>query len=67
MSKLFLSYRRADSPDTVKLLYERLKARLPRWEIFYDHNSIPAGEHFPDRLKNEITNAAVVLAIIGPR
>jgi hypothetical protein len=37
MSTLFLSYRRADSPDTVKLLHERLKARLPRWQIFYDH------------------------------
>ena len=34
MPSVFLSYRRADSPDTVKLLSERLKARLPRWRVF---------------------------------
>ena len=67
MSRLFLSYRRSDSPDTVKILCERLKARLPRWEIFYDHESIPAGQAFPERLHRGITAATVVLAIIGPR
>jgi len=67
MSRLFLSYRRSDCPDTVKFLHERLKARLPRWSIFYDHHSIPAGESFPDRLKTEIANATVVLVVIGPK
>ncbi len=66
-SSLFLSYRRADSPDTVKLLYERLQARLPRWHVFYDHESIDPGEVFPERLKQEVTSATVVLAIVGPR
>src|SRR5262249_22512893 len=66
MSRLFISYRRADSPDTVKLLSERLKARLRRWEIFYDHQSIPPGEPFSERLREELTNAKVVLVIIGP-
>jgi hypothetical protein len=27
MPSLFISYRRSDSPDTVKLIYERLKKR----------------------------------------
>jgi tetratricopeptide (TPR) repeat protein len=67
MPAIFLSYRRADCPDTVKLLYERLKARLPRWKIFYDHTSIDAGEAFPDRLYKEIVAADVVLAVIGPQ
>lgn len=40
MPSLFISYRRSDSPDTVKLIYERLKKRLPRREVFYDHESI---------------------------
>ena len=44
MPSLFISYRRGDSPDTVKLIHERLKKRLPRWDIFYDHESIPLGE-----------------------
>jgi serine/threonine protein kinase/tetratricopeptide (TPR) repeat protein len=67
MPAVFLSYRRADCPDTVKLLYERLKARLPRWKIFYDHTSIDAGEAFPERLRKEVIAADVVLAVIGPR
>ncbi len=67
MPTLFLSYRRADSPDTVKLVYERLKARLPRWDIFYDHKSIPLGEVFPERLKREVTSADVVLVVVGPK
>jgi hypothetical protein len=64
---LFLSYRRSDSPDTVKLIHERLKQRLPRGEIFYDHESIPLGEPFPDRLRATVTTADSVPVIIGPR
>jgi serine/threonine protein kinase/tetratricopeptide (TPR) repeat protein len=67
MPSIFLSYRRADCPDTVKLLYERLSARLPRWRIFYDHRSIEPGEAFPERLRKEVLTADVVLAVIGPR
>jgi serine/threonine protein kinase/formylglycine-generating enzyme required for sulfatase activity len=67
MASLFLSYRRADSPDTVKLIHERLKKRLPRWEIFYDHENIPLGEQFPDRLRAKVTSATAVLVIIGPK
>jgi serine/threonine protein kinase len=67
MPALFISYRRSDSPDTVKLIHERLKRRLPRWEIFYDHESIPLGEQFPERLRAKVASAAVVLVIIGPR
>jgi hypothetical protein len=67
MPSLFISYRRTDSPDTVKLIHERLKRRLPRWDIFYDHESIPLGEQFPERLRAELASATVVLVIIGPR
>jgi serine/threonine protein kinase len=67
MPSLFISYRRTDSPDTVKLIHARLKRRLPRWEIFYDHESIPLGEQFPERLRMKVASAAVVLVIIGPK
>ena len=67
MPSLFISYSRTDSQDTVKLIYDRLKRRLPRWEIFYDHESIPLGEQFPERLRAEVSSAAVVLVIIGPK
>ena len=67
MPSLFISYRRGDSPDTVKLIYERLKKRLPRWEIFYDHDSIPLGDQFPERLKEKVSLATAVLVVIGPK
>ncbi len=67
MPSLFLSYRRNDAPDTVKLIYERLRKRLPRWEIFYDHESIPLGEPFPERLRANVTSATAVLVIVGPK
>ncbi len=64
--RIFISYRRTDRPDTVKLIDERLRKELPRWEIFYDHKSIPPGEAFPERLRREVMSADVVLVIIGP-
>ena len=67
MPSRFISYRRTDSPDTVKLIHEGLKRRLPRWEIFYDHESIPPGEPFPELLRAKVTSAAVVLVVIGPK
>ena len=67
MPTIFISYRRSDSPDTVKLIHERLKRRLPRWEIFYDHESIPLGDQFPERLRAKVGSATVVLVIIGPK
>jgi hypothetical protein len=67
MVAMFLSYRRSDSPDTVQLLYERLKQHLPRWEIFYDHGSIPVGEKFSQLLRDKVTRATAVLVIIGPK
>jgi serine/threonine protein kinase len=67
LPSLFISYRRSDSPDTVKLIHERLKQRLPRWEIFYDHQSVPLGEQFPERLRENVSSATVVLVIIGPK
>jgi hypothetical protein len=46
MATLFLSYRRSDSPDTVKLICERLKAGLRNWDVFYDH---PDGRRLASR------------------
>ena len=57
MTALFLSYRRADSPDTVKLIHERLKQRLRGWDVFYDHQSIPQGAPFPELLRAKVTSA----------
>jgi len=67
MSSLFLSYRRADCPDSVSRLHDLLLRRLPLWSLFYDHRRIAPGEDFSDRLRQEVTSAKVVLVAIGPR
>ncbi len=67
MSSLFLSYRRSDSSGAVKYLYHRLKSRLPQWTLFYDHKVLSPGENLPERLRDELTSAEVVLCVIGPR
>ena len=67
MSKIFISYRRDDNPDAVKLINERLKKLLPSWEIFYDHHSLDLGDRFPDELRQAVTDAEFVLVVIGPR
>src|ERR1019366_8937589 len=67
MPSLFISYRRADSPATVKLIQERLTKRLPRWEVFYDHDNIPRGEQFSELLRRKDVAATAVLVIIGPK
>ena len=67
MPSLFLSYRRADSPDTVRLLRDRIAARFRHWDVFYDHLTLPPGEPFPDVLRSRVAAADVVLVVVGPR
>jgi serine/threonine protein kinase/tetratricopeptide (TPR) repeat protein len=67
MPSLFISYRRSDSPDAVKLIYEAVKRGLPRWELFYDHESIALGQDFPEALRAKVSAATAVLVIIGPK
>lgn len=65
MNKIFISYRRSDNPDGVKLVYDGLKKLLPGWEIFYDHKSLDLGTQFPDELKQAVTEADFVLVVMG--
>ena len=67
MSKIFISYRRDDNPDRVKLVYEGLKKLLPKWEFFYDHQSLEIGSSLPDELKQAVTDAEFVLVMIGSK
>jgi serine/threonine protein kinase/tetratricopeptide (TPR) repeat protein len=66
VDRIFISYRRADAPDAVARLHERLTARLRNREVFYDHTSLELGDVFPDRLREQVTTAGVVLVVIGP-
>ncbi len=67
MSSIFISYRRADSPDAVARIFAKLVARLRNRDVFYDHTSIELGAEFPEMLRHKVTAAGVVLVVIGPK
>lgn len=47
-------------------LYFQLRSRLGPAAVFMDRSGISAGDVWPDRLRDSITSASVVLALIGP-
>ena len=65
MNRIFISYRRSDNPDGVKLVFNGLKKLLPGWDIFYDHNSLDLGTQFPEELKQAVADADFVLVVMG--
>lgn len=65
-TKIFISYRRADSADFTVALYNELRLHFDEKCIFRDINNIPPGMEFAEVLSNALDQSAVVLAIIGP-
>ena len=67
MTKIFMSYRRADSASattSVRLLLERYYRDD---DIFQDYESIPPGDEFWPCIEGHIKAANVQLVMIGPR
>ncbi len=64
--KIFISYRRGTSTDIVGRIQDRLAQHFGRDEIFYDLVHIPPGQHFPQRIAAALSQAAVLLVVIGP-
>jgi formylglycine-generating enzyme required for sulfatase activity len=64
--RLFISYRTEDSLAVATALARDLE-RLLTGEIFLDHRSIDAGDAWPDRLRQAVEAADVVLLLIGQR
>ncbi len=66
MSGIFFSYRRADSLPIVQGMHDWFLRGLPLHETFFDLVTLRSGEEFPERITSFITDASVVLVIIGP-
>lgn len=66
MSMIFISYRRTDAGGHAGRLFDRLRHWFDAEVIFYDLDGIDIGDDFPERIKNAVNNAAVVLVLIGP-
>jgi hypothetical protein len=63
---IFISYRRSDAAGHAWALYRELCRRFDSGQIFFDRDSIEAGEIFPDRLRAGVTQCKILLALIGP-
>ena len=63
---IFISYRRNDSQQAAQGLFFQLRARLGPSCVFMDRSGISAGDVWPDRLREAINQATVVLALLGP-
>src|SRR5215831_18975595 len=64
--KIFINYRRDDSPGTAGRLHDRLAPTFGRNNLFMDVDHIPAGVDFVDFLRSQVAACDVFLAVIGP-
>lgn len=62
----FISYRRDDTREIAQALYLQLKQDFGSGQLFMDANSIRVGEAWPDRVRQRLAGATVIIALIGP-
>lgn len=62
----FISYRRTDAPQAAQGLHVQLRARFGPGRIFMDVGAISPGEVWPDRLRDALDKATVLLVVMGP-
>ncbi len=66
MTRIFISYRRADSRLVTNRIYDRLVAAFGRDDIFKDVDDIPPGRDFRGVLREATASCEVMLVVIGP-
>jgi hypothetical protein len=67
MSRIFISYRRADSQGWAGRLGECLTRFFGDVALFYDLDSIVPGDDFVAAIEKALSDAEAVLVLIGPR
>lgn len=65
MSRIFISYRRADSAAMCGRIYDRLVAKFGRRDVFKDVDSIPLGVDFAQHIRDVLKDCDVEFVIIG--
>jgi hypothetical protein len=65
--RVFLSYRRRDSPGEAGRLHDNLVARRPRWEVFLDIGFIRPGRDFISEIDAFLSSCQLLIPVIGPR
>jgi hypothetical protein len=67
MPKIFISYRREDSPDATGRIHDHLVQTFPKGDVFIDVDSITLGVDFRKRLGDAVGRCDVALVVIGPK
>ena len=67
MSRIFISYRRADSEGYVGRLYDHLVQHFERDAVFMDVDTIPPGADFVQVIEDAVAGCDVFMAVIGPQ
>ncbi len=67
MTRIFISYRRADSEGYVGRLYDQLITYYDQGEVFLDVAAITPGADFADAIDDAIASCTALLAVIGPQ
>jgi tetratricopeptide (TPR) repeat protein len=67
MSRVFISYRRADSAPLATKLYRHLSIRIGKDLVFQDIDDIKPGADFLETIRQELALCQVFLILIGPR
>jgi tetratricopeptide (TPR) repeat protein len=67
MSRVFISYRRADSAAWANKLYRHLSMRFGEDLIFQDVDDIQPGDNWLETIRNELKTCQVFLILIGPQ
>jgi protein kinase-like protein/TIR domain-containing protein len=65
MGRIFISYRREDSPADSGRIYDRLWSKYGRENVFKDVDNIPLGADFRRILSDEVARCEVMLVVIG--
>src|SRR5437016_2600591 len=63
---IFLSYRRSDSGEAGRRLYQAIRSRFGSDSIYMDTASTAWGEEWPSALEDAISTEDVVIVLIGP-
>ena len=63
--RIFISYRRSESPKDARALYERLRREFGEYRVFIDLEGIEPGEDFHESLERQLQDCGVPVALLG--
>lgn len=67
MARIFISYRRQDSPSMTGRIYDKLESVFGSDKVFRDIDDIGAGQDFRAKIAQEVEKSDILLVIIGPK